>query len=52
MITGIKINSMQINFSTSLTDNERLSEVKKYKSFYSSKRDNKGNKIKIETIKL
>lgn len=50
-ITGLTIGQMQVNFSSSLTDNEIKNEVKKYKSFYSNKRDCKGIKTKIKLIK-
>lgn len=49
IISGLIIGSLQVNFSTKLTDKERADEVKKYRSFY--KKDNRGRKIKIELIK-
>lgn len=50
-IIGLTIGQMQVNFSSTLTDDEIKNEVKKYKSFYSNKKDKKGIKIKIKLIK-
>lgn len=49
-ITGLTIGQMRVNFAKNLTEQERKSEVKKYRTFYANKKDNKGIKTKITTI--
>ena len=49
-ITGLTIGQMQVNFAGNLTENEVKSEVKKYKSFYANKKDNKGIKTKVTIL--
>lgn len=50
IITGLTIGQMQVNFAGNLTENEVKSEVKKYKSFYANKKDNKGIKTKVTIL--
>lgn len=49
-ITGLTIGQMQVNFAGNLTNDEVKSEVKKYRSFYANKKDNKGIKIKVKVL--
>ena len=49
-IIGLTVGTMQVNFSKDLTSIEIKEEVKKYKSFYANKKDEKGIKVKMVTI--
>ena len=41
---------MQVNFAGNLTEGEIKVEVKKYKSYYGNKKDDKGIRIKVEVM--
>lgn len=48
--TGIKVNEMQLNFAVTLSNNEIKETIKTYRNFYKNKKDNKGNKIKLQLL--
>lgn len=49
-ICGLTVNNMQVNFNLEMTETEVKAEVKKYRSFYTNRKDNKGIKPKITLL--
>jgi hypothetical protein len=49
-IIGIEVGSMFVGFAKDMNETERKSEVKRYRNYYSNKKDNLGVKLKFKII--
>lgn len=49
-IVGIEVGSMFVGFSKDMGETERKSEVKRYRNYYSNKKDSLGVKVKFKVV--